>query len=136
MRLTKAFASLIGAVLISASVAACGGNAAQPAAPSQSEGNFKIELTTEPSPLTMGDVTFIITLKDRQDNPVEGAVVNVSYSMTTMNMGVTSGEASEDGDGKYSIRSRIDHGGGLKLAVEVEKEGLGKGVKDYRLEIK
>lgn len=136
MTFTRAFTSLIGAVLISASVAACGGNAAPPTASSQSEGNFKIELTTEPSPLTMGDVTFIVTLKDKQDNPIDGAVVNVSYSMTTMNMGVTSGEASDDGEGKYSIKSRIDHGGGLKLAVEVEKQGLGKGVKDYRLDIK
>jgi len=121
--------------MISLVLAACGMSAV-PAQGSRDEGNFKMALTTNPSPLTMGDVTFTVTLKDRQDKLVEGADVNLSYAMTTMNMGVTSGKATDEGKGIYTIKSNIGHGGGLKVSVAVEKKDLGKGVKDFQLEIK
>lgn len=126
------------AMLVSLLLAACGVNlSSSPAQGSQSdEGNFKIELKTDPSPLTMGDVTFIVTLKDKQDTLVEGADVNLSYAMTTMSMGITSGKATDEGKGIYTIKSNIGHGGGLKITVSAEKQDLGKGVKDYQLEIK
>ncbi len=128
----------LGTVLVSIVLSACGVNSSSaPASGSQdSEGNFKIELTTNPSPLTTGDATFIVTLKDKQDKLVEGADVNVSYSMTTMNMGVTSGTATDEGKGIYTIKGNIGHGGGLKISVAAEKKDLGKGLKDYQLEIK
>ena len=126
------------AIFVSMLLAACGANlSSAPAQDSQdSEGNFKIELKTDPTPLTTGDVTFIVTLKDKQDKLVEGADVNVSYRMTTMNMGVTSGTATDEGKGIYTIKGNVGHGGGLKISVAVEKKDLGKGVKDYQLEIK
>ena len=128
----------LGAVLVSMMVAACGVNlSSAPAQGSQnSEGNFKIELTTDPSPLAQGDVTFIVTLKDKQDKLVEGADVNLSYTMTTMNMGVTSGKATDEGKGVYTIKSNIGHGGGLRIVVSAEKKDMGKGVKDLQMEIK
>lgn len=140
MNIRKALTLLISAIVISALAAACGGNgAAQPAqpaaAPSQGEGNFKIELTTEPSPPTVGDVTFIVNLKDKSDQPVEGADVRVSYKMTTMGMSITSGTATDEGKGVYTIKSNVGMSGGLKIAIEVEKEGLGKGVKDVTLDM-
>jgi hypothetical protein len=127
----------IMAVLVGVLLTGCGVNFSSSAQDSHtSEGNYQIELTTDPSPLTAGDVTFIVTLKDKQDALVEGADVNVSYAMTTMSMGVTSGNATDEGMGIYTIKSNLSHGGGLKIMVSVEKPDLGKGIKDFQMNIK
>jgi hypothetical protein len=127
----------IMAVVVGVLLAGCGVNFSSSAQGSQAlEGNYKIELTTDPSPLTTGDVTFIVTLKDKQDALVEGADVNVSYAMSTMSMGVISGKATDEGKGVYTIKSNLSHGGGLKITVSAERPDLGKGIKDFQMEIK
>lgn len=127
----------IMAVLVGVLLTECGINFSSPAQGSQSlEGNYKIELTTDPAPLTTGDVTFIVTLKDKQYALVEGADVNVSYAMSTMSMGVTSSKATDEGMGIYTIKSNLSHGGGLKITVSAERPDLGKGIKDFQMEIK
>jgi hypothetical protein len=124
-------------VLAGVLLAGCGVNFLSPAQDSQaSEGNYQIELTTDPSPLTTGDVTFIVTLKDKQDALVEGADVNVSYAMTTVSMGVISGKATDEGKGVYTVKSNLSHGGGLKVMVSAERSDLGKGVRDFQIDIK
>lgn len=125
------------AVVVGVLLVGCGVNFTSPAQGSQSlEGNYKIELMTDPAPLTTGDVTFVVTLKDKQDALVEGADVNVSYAMSTMSMGVISGKATDEGKGVYTVKSSLSHGGGLKITVSVERPDLGKGIKDFQMDIK
>ena len=95
----------------------------------------KIEFTTNPTPLKKGDAELIVMVKDKDGKPIEGAEVNISYSMTTMNMGNTSGKATDEGGGRYTIKTTFDHAGNLKFTVQVDKPGLPQGLLETKLDV-
>ena len=95
----------------------------------------KVELTTNPSPLKVGDAELIVNVKDKNGRPVEGAEVNVSYSMTTMSMGTTSGKATDEGGGRYTIKTNFGHTGNLKFTIQVDKPGLPQGILETKLNV-
>ena len=72
----------------------------------------------------MGDAELIVTVKDKDGKPVEAAEVTISYSMTTMNMGNTSGKATDEGSGRYTIKTSFDHTGTAKFTIQVDKPGM------------
>ena len=113
---------------------ACGAQAANPG-DALATGDFIIDFTTDPTPVTQGPVQLIVTLKDKSGALVEGATVHLSLTMTTMNMGASTGKATDEGKGKYTIKTSLDHSGTAKVTIEAEKDKL-KGVKETTFDVK
>ena len=118
---------LIGIALLTA----CG----QPPTPTPNVNVPKIEFTTNPPVLKVGDAELIVTVKDKDGKPVDDAEVNISYSMTTMNMGNTSGKATDEGGGRYTIKTSFGHTGNVKFTIQVDKPGLPQGILETKLDV-
>lgn len=89
-----------------------------------------ITVETDPDPATMGNITFVLVVKDEEGNPIEGARVDVSVDhtdMTGMSMG---GAATEQPGGRYAISANFSMSGNWKMTVYVRKNGL-----DYKEDI-
>ena len=86
---------------------------------SSGSGNAQISLMTNPSPLRLGQGTFIISVKDDAGNPVDDARVTFDLNMTTMNMGTQEGVASAQGNGNYAVVGRLSMKGPWKVSTKV-----------------
>lgn len=115
-------------VVLSALIVACGG-----AATSEPEGTGKpvnIKVESNPSPAMMGDTELIFAITDQNGKAIEGAAVDVAADHTDMSgMGMT-GPATDQGNGKYSIKANFSMSGTWKLTVTVRKDSL-----DYKEDI-
>jgi hypothetical protein len=127
-------------VVLSVLLSACGGSAAMPmkdsaatSAPMMQGGGAKdvnIVVTSNPTPAVTGDVEVLFTITDKDGKPIEGAKVDVNAEHPSMaGMGM-SGQATEQGGGKYSIKANFSDSGKWMLTVYVRKDGL-----DYKEEI-
>jgi hypothetical protein len=115
-------------VALSVVLAACG-SAATPADTSSS-GQVNIKLETNPTPAVKGDIELIFTITDVSGAPLEGAKVDVNAEHPSMaGMGM-SGQATEQGGGKYSIKANFSDSGDWALTIYVRKGEL-----DYKEEI-
>ena len=88
---------------------------------SSSGGNSKeaITLTTEPKSLKIGQATFIIMIKDNAGKAVDNATVSFDLNMTAMDMGTQQGNATAEGNGKYSATGRLSMRGPWRVATKV-----------------
>ena len=121
------FISMI--VVLSVLLAACGSSSA-PAAESASSKDVNIVFASVPSPAGVGDVQLLFTVTDKDGNPLEGATVNVAAEHPSMaGMGM-SGQATDQGGGKYSIKANFTDPGDWVLTVTVTKDSL-----DYKEDI-
>lgn len=115
-------------VALSVLLAACG-SAATPTDTSSS-GQVNIKLETNPAPAATGDVELIFTITDVTGSPIDGAKVDVAAEHPSMaGMGM-SGQATEQGGGKYSIKANFSDPGDWVLTIYVRKGEL-----DYKEEI-
>jgi len=115
-------------VALSVLLAACG-SAATPADTSSS-GQVNIKLETSPTPAVKGDIELIFTITDASGASIEGAKVDVNAEHPSMaGMGM-SGQATEQGGGKYSIKANFSDSGEWVLTIYVRKGEL-----DYKEEI-
>lgn len=115
-------------VLLSVVLAACG-SATTPAAQTSSK-PVNIAVSSNPSPAIKGDMELVLTITDANGNPIEGAKVDVSADHTDMlGMGL-SGQATEPGGGKYSIKANFSDSGKWTLTIYVRKGEL-----DYKEDI-
>jgi hypothetical protein len=118
------FISLL--VALSAVLAACGSAPADTTSTKQ----VNIQLETNPTPAVTGDVELIFTITDASGTAIEGAKVDVSADHPSMaGMGM-SGQATDLGGGKYSIKANFTDPGDWKLTVYVRNGEL-----DYKEEI-
>ncbi len=116
-------------VALSVVLAACG-SAATPA-DTTSSGQVNIKLETNPIPAVKGDVELMFTITDASGAPIEGAKVDVNAEHPSMaGMGM-SGQATEQGGGKYSIKANFSDPGDWVLTIYARKGEL-----DYKEEIK
>lgn len=114
------FISLL--VALSVVLAACG-SAATPA-DTTSSGQVNIGVETNPTPAVKGDVELIFTVTDASGAPIEGAKVDVSAEHPAMaGMGM-SGQATEQGGGKYSIKANFSDSGDWVLTIYVRNGEL------------
>ena len=114
------FISLL--VALSVLLAACG-SAATPA-DTTSSGQVNIKLETSPAPAVKGDIELIFTITDASGTPIEGAKVDVNAEHPAMaGMGM-SGQATEQGGGKYSIKANFSDSGDWVLTIYVRKGEL------------
>ena len=107
-------------VILSVLLAACGGAATPAETTSSKQVNIKVE--TIPSPAVKGDVELILTVTDANGNPIEGAKVDVGADHTDMTSMGMSGQATDQGGGKYSIKANFSDPGDWKLTVTVVKD--------------
>ena len=115
-------------VALSVVLAACGSTATP--ADTSSSGQVNIKLETSPTPAVKGDIELIFTITDASGASIEGAKVDVNAEHPSMaGMGM-SGQATEQGGGKYSIKANFSDSGDWKLTVYVRKGEL-----DYKEEI-
>ena len=120
------FISLL--VALSVVLAACGG-AATPAS-TTSSGEVNIKLETNPAPAVKGDIELMFTITDASGAPIDGAKVDVAAEHPSMaGMGM-SGQATEQGGGKYSIKANFSDPGDWVLTISVQNGEL-----DYKEEI-
>ena len=120
------FISLL--VALSVLLAACG-SAATPAN-TTSSGQVNIKLETNPNPAVKGDVELILTITDASGAPIEGAKVDVAAEHPAMEGMGMSGQATEQGGGKYSIKANFSDSGDWVLTIYVRKGEL-----DYKEDI-
>jgi len=115
-------------VALSVVLAACGSTATP--ADTSSSGQVNIKLETNPTPAVKGDIELIFTITDASGASIEGAKVDVNAEHPSMaGMGM-SGQATEQGGGKYSIKANFSDSGEWVLTIYVRKGEL-----DYKEEI-
>lgn len=120
---------LVGMLVVASTLlVACGGAATPADTASSKPVNVKVE--TNPNPAMMGDMELVLAITDAEGKPIEGATVDVSAEHTDMSGMDMSGVATDQGGGRYSIRSNFSMSGNWKLTVYVRKAGL-----DYQEEI-
>jgi hypothetical protein len=78
----------------------------------------------------MGDVELMLTITDKDGNPIEGAVVDVAADHTDMSGMGMNGLATDQGGGKYSIKANFSESGNWMVTVKVTKDSL-----DYKEDI-
>jgi len=108
-------------VVISFLLAACtaGGNSETPPAAV----GMIITAETNPTPAKVGDVEIILSVKDVQGNLITGAAVSVFADHTDM-MGMNmTGQATEQGEGRYAIQANFSMSGNWMLKVDVKQDG-------------
>ena len=115
------FVSLL--VSLSVLLAACGSAATTPAETTSSK-QVNIKVETNPTPAMKGDTELMLTITDANGNPIEGAKVDVNAEHPAMaGMGM-SGQATEQGGGKYSIKAKFSDSGDWALTIYVRKGEL------------
>ena len=120
------FISLL--VALSVLLAACGSTATPADTASSAQANIKLE--TNPTPAMKGDIELMFTITDASGAPIEGAKVDVAAEHPAMaGMGM-SGQATEQGGGKYSIKANFSDSGDWVLTIYVRKGEL-----DYKEDI-
>ena len=102
---------------------------------SSGSGNAQISLMTNPSPLRLGQGTFIISVKDDAGNPVDDARVTFDLNMTTMNMGTQEGVASAQGNGNYAVVGRLSMKGPWKVSTKVTMPDGKEISKDFSVKV-
>lgn len=126
---------LVGLAIV---LSACGSSASMPmkeatSAPAQesvASKDVNIVVASNPSPAMAGDVEVLLTITDKAGMPIEGAKVEVAADHTEMSGMSMSGQATEQGGGKYSIKANFQEAGKWMLTVKVAKDAL-----DYKEDI-
>ncbi|HEY3416120.1 MAG TPA: FixH family protein, partial [Armatimonadota bacterium] len=83
-------------------------------------GKFTVEVTSQPSPPTVGENVLIFTVKDG-DKPLNGAGVDVHIDMTTMPMPADTKAAPGTTDGEYGATVNFSMAGSWKVDVTVQQ---------------
>lgn len=107
---------LIGITILIAIIAILGSKIKSASNPNNNEA---ISLSTDPSPLQLGQNTFVISVKDKEGKAVNDATVFFDLNMTAMNMGTQQGNATPMGNGKYSAVGRLTMKGPWRVAIKV-----------------
>lgn len=94
-----------------------------------------ISLSTNPDPLQMGAATFFIDVKDKSGKPIDTAKVSFDLNMTTMNMGTQQGEATSQGNGRYSAIGRMTMRGPWRVSTKVTMTDGSVENKDFTVDV-
>ena len=98
-------------------------------------GSSGISLSTNPDPLQPGPATFFIDVKDKSGKPVDSAKVSFDLNMTTMNMGTQQGDATSQGNGRYSAMGRMTMRGPWRVSTKVVMPDGSVENKDFTVDV-
>jgi len=79
---------------------------------------LRMTLMTVPKDPAVGNVELVVSVMDANGDPVTGATVRISADMTDHPMGDLSGEAADQGTGRYSIVMNLGMAGEWKIMVK------------------
>ncbi len=99
-------------------------------------GSGSISLSTNPNPLKPGPATFLIDVKDKNGKVVDDAKVSYNINMTTMDMGAQNGNATSQGNGRYSISAKMTMLGPWKVSVTVKMTDGSSEKKDFTVNVR
>ena len=126
---------IILAVIIGA-VAVLGWKVMSVPNPDTSSGsNDAISLFTDPNPLRLGQATFMIDVKDKSGKPVDNATVSFDINMTAMNMGTQQGNATSQGNGRYSAVGTMSMRGPWRVRTTVKMPDGSTENKDFTVNV-
>ena len=94
-----------------------------------------ISLSTNPNPLRLGQATFMIDVKDKSGKPVDNATVSYDINMTTMNMGTQQGNATPQGNGRYSAVGSMSMRGSWRVRTTVKMPDGSMENKDFTVNV-
>ena len=95
-----------------------------------------ITLATNPNPLKPGPATFLIDVKDKNGKVVDDAKVSYNINMTTMDMGAQNGNATSQGNGRYSISAKMTMLGPWKVSITVKMTDGSSEKKDFTVNVR
>ena len=94
-----------------------------------------ITLSTSPNPLRLGQATFMIDVKDKSGKPVDDATVSFDLNMTAMNMGTQQGNATSQGNGRYSAVGNMSMRGPWRVRTTVKMPDGSTENKDFTVNV-
>ena len=94
-----------------------------------------ISLSTDPNPLRLGQATFMIDVKDKNGKSVDNAAVSFDLNMTAMNMGTQQGNATSQGNGRYSAVGRMSMRGPWRVSTKVTMPDGSVENKDFTVDV-
>lgn len=94
-----------------------------------------ISLSTNPNPLRLGQATFMIDVKDKNGKPVDNATVSFDINMTAMNMGTQQGNATSQGNGRYSAVGNMSMRGPWLVKTTVKMPDGSTERKDFTVNV-
>lgn len=107
-------------IILALVLTACSSTSTPEAAPAAND--LAISAETVPSPAGVGEVEIILNVKDALGNPVSGASVNIYADHIDMSGMDMSGQATEQGNGRYAITANFSMSGNWLLKVDVKTE--------------
>lgn len=99
------------------------------------DSNGGITLSTSPNPLRLGQATFMIDVKDKSGKPVDNATVSFDLNMTAMNMGTQQGNATSQGNGRYSAIGNMSMRGPWRVRTTVKMPDGSTENKDFTVNV-
>jgi hypothetical protein len=110
----------MAALLVSLMVSACTAPVGAPAPAASGPG--RITVTTAPTPaVASGETELVIEVKDSAGKAVSGASVQVSVDMLSHSMGAMTGQATDQGNGRYATKVPFGMAGDWVVTVEVRQ---------------
>lgn len=113
-------------------LAACGGTGGQ--TPAGAEDGLVVSLNTHPAAPAIGNVELVVEVKDAANRPVSGATVTLKADMIGHSMGDLSGQATDQGNGRYATTANLSMAGAWQVDVEVKTAG-GIARREFRIEV-
>lgn len=115
-------AFLLPALLILGLLLLGGCGRSQSAVP-QTQDDYQVTFTTEPTQPLIGDGTVIITVKDKAGQPVDGARLAIEANMNHAGMVPVNAEASGGQAGVYRVPLKWTMGGAWYVDVKITTTG-------------
>ena len=111
-----AIKALVAALILALTLVACD----EQSDPTATPVNIDMSMQVEPEPLAVGEATLIITLKDDDGSPIDGATLQVHGDMDHEGMIPVDREISESSNGDYQVPFEWTMGGGWIVTVTAQ----------------
>ncbi len=116
-------ARLVIPVIFASVLSACSPKSDVATATFQDAGDFKVATQFSPDPPKQGPETITFTVKDANSSPLKDAIVSIKSDMPTMSMAGPKLNATDNGDGTYSVQTTLNYATEWDFAINVMAGG-------------
>jgi ABC-type glycerol-3-phosphate transport system substrate-binding protein len=122
---TKRFLITILSLALVASLAACSRKSNDASTSSSATASGELTMTTSfsPNPPKQGPETITVTVKNATGDTVKGATVKIKTNMASMSMSAPTLTATDQGDGTYVARTKLDYATTWTFDVSARADG-------------